>query len=83
MKPTLRDLVAKSGKRQDHIAEQLGVSASALSRWLDGENRLPAVQVRALANALGVSIVAALWAAERTHLDGNVAGVTPPAGDRT
>lgn len=75
---SLRDLIEKSRKRQDLIAIELGVSAGALSRWLNGHHRLPAVQVRGIARALGVPIITVLAAAERTHLAGNAAGITPP-----
>lgn len=75
MKTTLRDLAVKSGKRQDHIAAQLGVSDAALSRWLSGHSRLPALHVLGLAKEFGVSVQVVLAAAKYTN------SAQPSAGD--
>jgi len=52
---TLRDLIRAKGKRQNQLAELLGVSEPIMSRWANRQASIPARVVLTLAFELGVS----------------------------
>lgn len=48
---TLRDYLNKSGETQEHLAERLGVSQSAVSQWLNGKTK-PSLEMAGLIETL-------------------------------
>lgn len=62
---TLRTLFDERGLRQDFVAEKLGVSEAAISKWVNGRSQLPMTRVQPLADILHVTAEMILIAA--TH----------------
>lgn len=47
-------LLKSQGRRRDWVAQNLGVTYSAVYRWCSGERVIPPARVRELADLLGV-----------------------------
>jgi transcriptional regulator with XRE-family HTH domain len=53
---TLGQVIRRQGLRQRAVAEQCGVTDSAISRWSRREVDIPVGSVKPLAEALGVTV---------------------------
>lgn len=69
MKTTLRIIVEGSGRRQDWLAERLGVTPAAMSKWVNGVSRFPLHAVRQFASAVGVPVETIIDAAEKAQTE--------------
>lgn len=68
MTQTLEENLERRGWSQTDLAERLGVSTAAVSRWLSGE-RTPSLEMAFRIEEL-LGIPAETWRPERTGTDG-------------
>lgn len=70
MPMSLKDIIAAQGRRQNWVAEQLGIPEGAFSKMVRGMQQVPARKIEPLAQLLGVPLVDVLHA------------IAPPSGKK-